>query len=74
MSKLLFPFPIPDDILFDRADSNAQSRLIAGGHFFVRPSAASKAYFTKLANDLSRRYAPDNSKKINNLKNNLKYF
>jgi len=46
------------DLLFDRAD--ADSRLIAGGHFFARPSAGSAAFFAKLSNDLSEHYTSDN--------------
>uniref|UniRef100_A0A8R1DP90 Nucleotid_trans domain-containing protein n=1 Tax=Caenorhabditis japonica TaxID=281687 RepID=A0A8R1DP90_CAEJA len=47
------------DIFFDRASDT--SPLIAGGYFHVKPTIASKKFFSKLAKDISWWYAPDNA-------------
>uniref|UniRef100_A0AAF5DJP2 Nucleotid_trans domain-containing protein n=1 Tax=Strongyloides stercoralis TaxID=6248 RepID=A0AAF5DJP2_STRER len=47
------------DIIFDSASS--KFNLIAGGHYFTHPTERSKKFFSILANDLSKFYAPDNA-------------
>uniref|UniRef100_A0AC34R668 Nucleotide-diphospho-sugar transferase domain-containing protein n=1 Tax=Panagrolaimus sp. JU765 TaxID=591449 RepID=A0AC34R668_9BILA len=48
------------DIIFDRA-SEGDSKIIAGGYYFAKPTCSSQIFFKQLSYDLERIYAPDNA-------------
>ncbi|CEF62077.1 Nucleotide-diphospho-sugar transferase family-containing protein [Strongyloides ratti] len=58
-SLLNINISLNDDIIFDSASS--KFNLIAGGHYYTHPTERSKKFFSILANDLSKFYAPDNA-------------
>uniref|UniRef100_A0A0N4ZR01 Nucleotid_trans domain-containing protein n=1 Tax=Parastrongyloides trichosuri TaxID=131310 RepID=A0A0N4ZR01_PARTI len=57
-SLLQIDIPSTSDIIFDSAST--KFNLIAGGHYYATPSNNSKKFFSILADDLSKFYAPDN--------------